>query len=38
VVQEDLPQVPAELETELIKDGFLRTEVLKQIRGEAPAH
>jgi succinate dehydrogenase / fumarate reductase flavoprotein subunit len=38
VVQEDLPQVPAELEAELIKDGFLRLEVLKQIRGEAPAH
>jgi len=38
VVQEDLPQIPAEFEAELIKDGFLKLEVLKQIRGEVPAH
>jgi succinate dehydrogenase / fumarate reductase flavoprotein subunit len=37
-IQEDLPQVPKELEEELIKNGFLKPEVLKQIRGEAPAH
>jgi succinate dehydrogenase / fumarate reductase flavoprotein subunit len=38
VVQEDLPQLPAELEAELIHDGFLKPEILKQLRGEAPAH
>jgi len=38
IVQEDLPQVPAELEAELIKGGFLKAEILKQLRGEAPAH
>ena len=38
VVQEDLPQVPAELEAELVKEGFLKPEILKQLRGEAPAH
>jgi len=38
IVQEDLPQVPQELEDELIRDGFLKPEILKQLRGEAPAH
>jgi succinate dehydrogenase flavoprotein subunit len=38
MVQEDLPQVPAELEAELIKEGFLKAEVLQQLRGEIPAH
>jgi hypothetical protein len=38
VVQEDLPQVPAALEEELVKEGFLKLEILKQLRGEAPAH
>ncbi len=38
VAKEDLPQIPAELEGELVKDGFLKPEILKQIRGEAPAH
>jgi len=38
VVQEDLPQVPAELEAELVKEGFLKPEILKQLRGEMAAH
>ncbi|MGH7739918.1 MAG: fumarate reductase/succinate dehydrogenase flavoprotein subunit, partial [bacterium] len=38
VIQEDLPQIPAEFEAELVKEGFLKPEILKQIRGEAPAH
>jgi succinate dehydrogenase / fumarate reductase flavoprotein subunit len=38
IAQEDLPQVPAELEAELVKGGFLKPEILKQLRGEAPAH
>jgi len=38
VAQEDLPQVPTELENELVKAGLLKPEILKQLRGEAPAH
>jgi succinate dehydrogenase / fumarate reductase flavoprotein subunit len=36
VSQEDLPQVPAELEKELVEEHLLKHEILKQIRGEAP--
>jgi succinate dehydrogenase / fumarate reductase flavoprotein subunit len=36
VVQEDLPQVPAELENELVNEHLLKPKILKQLRGEAP--
>jgi succinate dehydrogenase / fumarate reductase flavoprotein subunit len=35
VVQEDLPQMPKELEDELINTHLLKPEILKQLRGEA---
>jgi succinate dehydrogenase / fumarate reductase flavoprotein subunit len=35
VVREDLPQIPAELEKELIDAHLLKPEILKQLRGEA---
>lgn len=38
VATEDLPQIPETLETELVKEGLLKPEILKQIRGEVPAH
>ncbi len=34
VVKEDLPQIPAELEKELVDAHFLKPEILKQLRGE----
>ncbi|HVZ80180.1 MAG TPA: fumarate reductase/succinate dehydrogenase flavoprotein subunit [bacterium] len=34
VVQEDLPQMPAELEKELVDGHFFKPEILKQLRGE----
>ena len=37
VAQEELPQVPSELENELVNEHLLKPEILKQIRGEAPA-
>ncbi len=37
IAREDLPQIPADLEAELVKDGLLKTEVLKQLRGEIPS-
>jgi succinate dehydrogenase / fumarate reductase flavoprotein subunit len=36
VLLEDLPQVPAELEAELINEHLLKPEILNQLRGEAP--
>jgi len=36
VVQEDLPQIPLELENELIQEHLLKPEIMKQLRGEAP--
>jgi succinate dehydrogenase / fumarate reductase flavoprotein subunit len=35
VVREDLPQIPAELEKELVDAHLLKPEILKQLRGEA---
>jgi succinate dehydrogenase / fumarate reductase, flavoprotein subunit len=35
VVKEDLPQIPAELEKELVDAHLLKPEILKQLRGEA---
>ncbi len=37
VAQEALPQIPSELENELVNEHLLKPEILKQIRGEAPA-
>ena len=35
VVREDLPQIPKELEDELVNAHLLKPEILKQLRGEA---
>ena len=35
VVKEDLPQIPKELEEELVNAHLLKPEILKQLRGEA---
>jgi succinate dehydrogenase / fumarate reductase, flavoprotein subunit len=35
VVKEDLPQIPKELEEELVNAHLFKPEVLKQLRGEA---